>query len=470
MLPSPPLPEQAAIAKYLDDKTEQIDKLIAGKRRLIALLKEERSAVINNAVTRGINPHAKLKPSGIDWLGEIPEHWEVKRLKFLSKIKTGEKNTEDRIEEGEYPFFVRSQEVERINSYSFDGEAILTAGDGVGVAKVFHYYNGKFDYHQRVYKLSHFSEIQGKLLFYFIRANLYKEVLKWNAKSTVDSLRLPMFQNFMVTYPKAIDEQIQIIQFIEAETDEIDATIAKIEKEIEYLREYRTALISEVVTGKIDVRQAEATANVVPMRAPANSYFRRTVLTAEIVHQLYLHPMFGHVKLMKLLYLAEHHGQLPEIESQYYRQAAGPYDYKLLGSVEKQMAQNKWYRVIGDKGEQHRYLPLEKAGTHHKYYNDFWGEKRDVIQWLIDLFRDFNTQRCEIVATLYAAWNDFLIAGKAVSDNGIINEVLTNWHDEKQLIADRQWRNALAWMREKGLVPIGFGKPTRHSPPIRRKK
>src|SRR5512137_788468 len=87
-------------------------------------------------------------------IGLIPNDWEVDTIQRLATITTGAKNTQDKIDDGEYPFFVRSQIVERINSYSFNGEAVLTAGDGVGTGKVFHYVNGKFDFHQRVYKIS----------------------------------------------------------------------------------------------------------------------------------------------------------------------------------------------------------------------------------------------------------------------------------------------------------------------------
>ena len=92
----------------------------------------------------------------------MPEHWEVRRLRTLASIATGGKDTVDRRDSGKYPFFVRSQTVERIDSWSFDGEAVLTAGDGVDVGKVFHYVNGKFDYHQRVYKFSDFNAVLGK--------------------------------------------------------------------------------------------------------------------------------------------------------------------------------------------------------------------------------------------------------------------------------------------------------------------
>src|SRR3989338_984802 len=99
-------------------------------------------------------------------VGVIPRDWEVDKIQNLADITTGAKNTQDRIPDGDYPFFVRSQTVERINSYSFDGEAVLTAGDGVGTGKVFHYINGKFDFHQRVYKISNFSDRLDGYFFY----------------------------------------------------------------------------------------------------------------------------------------------------------------------------------------------------------------------------------------------------------------------------------------------------------------
>ena len=96
----------------------------------MALLKEQRAALIQQAVTRGLNPNAPMKDSGIPWLEEIPAHWDVKRLKYVCRVTTGSKDTVDAEEDGAYPFFVRSQIIEQIGSYSFDGEAVLTAGDG----------------------------------------------------------------------------------------------------------------------------------------------------------------------------------------------------------------------------------------------------------------------------------------------------------------------------------------------------
>lgn len=191
--------------------------------------------------------YSEYKDSEIEWLGNVPEDWSVKRLKFLSHIKTGEKDTVNREENGKYPFFVRADTVESINSYSYDGEAVLTAGDGVGVGRVFHYINGKFDYHQRVYKVSDFTEITGKYFFYFMKENFHKEVMKISAKSTVDSLRLPMFLDFPVAFG-SIKEQQTIANFLDRKTRQIDTLIEKKQKMIELLKEERTAVINHSVT------------------------------------------------------------------------------------------------------------------------------------------------------------------------------------------------------------------------------
>src|SRR5690606_35967328 len=142
-------------------------------------------------------------------VGIIPEDWEVESVSNLAEVKTGNRDTKDKVEDGKFPFFVRSQTVERIDSYSFDGEAILTAGDGVGVGKVFHYIDGKFDYHQRVYKLSDFKRSLGKYIFYYFKENFLKEAMKYNAKTSVDSVRRDMIVKMLLPLP-SIPEQRKI--------------------------------------------------------------------------------------------------------------------------------------------------------------------------------------------------------------------------------------------------------------------
>lgn len=251
--PFMPLEEQTSIVEFLDRETGKIDALVAEQERLIALLTEKRQAVISHAVTKGLNPTALMKPSGIDWLGDIPAHWQAKRLRFLCQIETGDGDTADADDGAEYPFFVRSQTIERIDRYTHDCEAVLTAGDGVGVGKVFHHYKGKFCAHQRVYIFKDFRSISARFFFHYMRELFMRLVLEGTAKSTVDSLRRPMIADFVMTVPPD-DEQSAIIKYVETQANKFDLLIAESSKAIGILQERRTALISAAVTGKIDVR------------------------------------------------------------------------------------------------------------------------------------------------------------------------------------------------------------------------
>ena len=269
----PPISEQTAIAEYLDEKTAQIDKLIAEKRRLIELLKEERLGVINQAVTRGINPHAKLKPSGIAWLGDIPEHWEVKKLKYLTKekLKYGA-NESAELEDFEQPRYIRitdfgengmlrddtfrSLPKEVAEDYLLQEGDVLFARSGATVGKTFQFknYKGLACFAGYLIKASpNENEILSDFLYLFTRSGLYEN---WKnsifIQATIQNIGADKYSLLEITLPP-IEEQKQIVEFIETATGKIDATIATIEKEIGFLREYRTALISEVVTGKIKV-------------------------------------------------------------------------------------------------------------------------------------------------------------------------------------------------------------------------
>ena len=253
LLPLPPLAEQAAIARYLDRADERISRAISAKQRLVELLTEQRQAVIHRAVTRGLDADAPLKPSGVEWLGDVPAHWDVRRLRSLAHISTGNKDTINKVDGGKYPFFVRSQTVESIDTWSFDGEAVLTAGDGVGVGRVFHYIDGRFDYHQRVYKFSDFRCIQGRFFYHYLATMLPFEVRLGTAKSTVDSLRLPMLQNLPVPVAP-LAEQAAIARHLDKATADIDAAVENARRTVELLREYRARLVADAVTGRVDVR------------------------------------------------------------------------------------------------------------------------------------------------------------------------------------------------------------------------
>jgi type I restriction enzyme S subunit len=445
--PLPPITEQRTISRYLDGALEKIDKLTALRQRQMELLQEQRTAVIQQAVTRGLNKRAPLKDSGLPWLGQIPKHWEVKRLKFLCHVTTGGKDTIDAEPEGEFPFFVRSQTVERINSFSFDGEAVLTAGDGAGVGKVFHYYNGKLDFHQRVYLLHGFRHVAGKFFFQYLRSLFHVVALGGEAKSTVDSLRMHIFLNFEVCVPPAT-EQKEILKWIEGEETKFEALHRAYERQLELLIEYRAALIYECVTGQRAIPQE---IQIEKPERQANVHFRRSVLAAEIIHLLHDEPTLGRVKLEKIIFLSEAFAGI-DLEGHYQRAAAGPFDNRALRSIETQIQKQKWYQPVKhDKGT--RYMPMEKAGAHGPYFEKYWAEQRPKFDRIIELLRPLKTENCEMIATVFAVWRDRLAAKQPVTDDLIVDEVLTNWHPNKQKIPRDRWLKALDWIRQRSLTP-----------------
>ncbi|MBN1627032.1 MAG: restriction endonuclease subunit S, partial [Deltaproteobacteria bacterium] len=180
-------------------------------------------------------------------IGVIPSDWDMDLVDNIAYITTGDKNTQDRIADGEYPFFVRSQKVEKINSYSFDGEAVLTAGDGVGTGKVFHYINGKFDAHQRVYCISNFSErINGYYFYLYFSSHFYKRIMQMTAKSSVDSVRREMIANMLIPLPPNKAEQEAIAEAL----SDTDALIESLEQLIAKKRQIKQGTMQELLIGK----------------------------------------------------------------------------------------------------------------------------------------------------------------------------------------------------------------------------
>lgn len=180
-------------------------------------------------------------------VGVIPEDWEIDKIRNLASITTGAKNTQDKVNDGDYPFFVRSSIVEKINSYSFDGEAVLTAGDGVGTGKIYHYINGKFDFHQRVYNISNFSErLNGYYFYLFFSNNFYNRIMSMTAKSSVDSVRREMIADMLISFPSTKAEQTAIATAL----SDADAFIETIEKLIAKKRAIKQGTMQQLLTGQ----------------------------------------------------------------------------------------------------------------------------------------------------------------------------------------------------------------------------
>lgn len=189
----------------------------------------------------------EMKDSGIEWIGEIPVDWNSCRLRYLCDIMTGNQDTQDNDPNGIYPFYVRSPKVEKSNKYTFEGKAILMSGDGVGAGRIFHCVDGKYGCHQRVYSLQNINRVNFKYLFYYISNTFYVMIETANSKSTVDSVRLNMLQDFPVLVPRE-NEQHRIADFLDRKCAEIDRVLEKTRASIEEYKKLKQSVITQAVT------------------------------------------------------------------------------------------------------------------------------------------------------------------------------------------------------------------------------
>lgn len=269
--------EQQLIANYLDKKTDQIDKLIEQKETLIELLQEEKTAIVNQAITKGLNKDVKLKDSGIEWLGEIPEHWKLKKIKYTSYVKArvGWKGlTSSDFELNSDAYLItgtdfKGKEINwefcyQVNNFWYENDPyiqlmendLLITKDGtIGKIALVKNMPKKTTLNSGVFVVRPLKDFYlTEYLYWLLNSSIFDNFIKFiKTGSTINHLYQDVFENFQTPLPN-IDEQLMIIDYLDTETNKVNNTISKIEREIELLHEYREALISEAVTGKIDVR------------------------------------------------------------------------------------------------------------------------------------------------------------------------------------------------------------------------
>ena len=183
----------------------------------------------------------KKTPKPVIRFKGFTDEWEQRKCKELCSITTGKSNTQDQDEDGLYPFYIRSDVPVRSNKFLYDCEAVITIGDGQ-IGKVFHYVNGKFDLHQRCYKMADFVGILGKYFFYYFSTKFYDRAIKMTAKATVDSVRMDMISEMDIQYPASSQEQRQIVLFLER----LDNLLALHQRKYEKLKAIKKALLEKM--------------------------------------------------------------------------------------------------------------------------------------------------------------------------------------------------------------------------------
>jgi type I restriction enzyme S subunit len=252
-LPLPPISEQQQIVSYLDTKTSLIDSLIEKTQRKIELLKEKRTSLINEVVTKGLNPNVEMKDSGVEWIGEIPSHWVLSKvmyeLEFHNNIRVPLSSEERGERQGEYRYYGSTGIIDYIDDYLFDGEFILIGEDGSNLRlrtyRLSNVVTGKF----WVNNHSHILRIRVGNNYYYSHLLELTDFSNYITGSTQPKLTMDNLKIVPMISPP-LTEQNEIVSYLDEHTQLIDNTISIEEKRIELLKEYRQSLISEVVTGK----------------------------------------------------------------------------------------------------------------------------------------------------------------------------------------------------------------------------
>ena len=268
LLPLPPLDEQRAIAAFLDRETERIDALVAKKRLLIERLEEYRTALITRTVTRGLPPEAaraagldpspRLKPSGVEWLGEVPEHWEVRRLSSVIDCLDGKRiplNGEERADrQGDYPYWGANGVLDHLDDWLFDEPLVLLGEDGAPFfaqnKRVAFSVSGRIWVNNHAHVLRP-TGVQQEFLTHLLNITEYAAFIDG---STRDKLTQGAMNGIPVLLPPA-EEQVAIVQHLRGGVSNLELLAGEVHRAIDRLQEYRTALITAAVTGKVDVRE-----------------------------------------------------------------------------------------------------------------------------------------------------------------------------------------------------------------------
>lgn len=283
-MPLPPEDEQSAIVRFLDHANRKIDGFIRAKRKLIGLLNEQKQAIIHRAVTRGLHPNVPLKPSGIPWLGDIPAHWSVLRAKYVFR-EIEERSTTGREEQLSVSHITgvtpRSEKnITMFKAESYVGHKICRPGDlaintmwawmaALGVSK----HEGIISPAYAVYRQRSPERLLADYADLLLRTAPYKS--NYLSRSTgVRASRLRLYPEEFFKIPIIIpplEEQRDIVDSITAKTRTLNTAIARTEREIALMQEYRTCLTADIVTGKLDVREAAARLHDLPADPAAES-------------------------------------------------------------------------------------------------------------------------------------------------------------------------------------------------------
>ena len=474
-IPVPPLPEQERIADFLDSKVTEIDKIISETKASIENYKEYKQSVITEAVTKGLDKNVPMKETDSEWIGQIPSHWKYTRIQDLYELidirntdpnalllslytAIGVRPRNELEEKGNKAITVI--DYKKVQKNDVIVNKLLAWMVAIGYSD----YEGVTSPDYDVYRSKENANVVRGYYDNYFRHTLFKnDCYKYGHGIMLMRWRTYPEELLRIKVPNPpYQEQISISKYLNNKCMEIDKLILEKDKLITNLEEYKKSLIYEYVTGKKDVLMSKKNNTIIAAPIyPAvynakKSRFAQAVLMSKILATSNNNK--GRVKLEKTLYMIEQHIGF-NFETEYTREAAGPFDKSLYSCEAIISKNNKWFN-INSSNYGVSYKTTKDVDKYKKYYNDYFANYNTEIERIIAIFDNFDTDQAEIIATLYGAWNDFLIDKKTFTDDDIVNDILNNWHKSKRRFSKDVWLRAMDKMRTLNLVPKGYGKKT----------
>ena len=448
----PPIDEQKRIAAFLDIKCAEIDALIVDVQAQIDVLEQYKRSVITETVTKGLNPDAEMKDSGIQWIGMMPSHWDCIRGKYILKYIQKPVREDDGVitcfRDGE----VTLRSNRREDGFTMADKEIGYQGIDVGdlVVHGMDGFAGAIGISDSRGKASPVLNVLGteqnkRYIMYFLRSMAYSDVFLALATGIrVRSCDLRWNKLAELFYPiPPIAEQEAIVDYIDSVLAKANDVIAAKKEQQSVLEAYKKSLVFEYVTGKKEVPAPITAVMVDP----------NVILLGKLPKLL--NQQKGKIYNQKVLYLLNTYLGL-NLGVQYYRYKHGPYDI-MLDSYIDTLVENGWcVKTIKNGAENLEIGP--NYGAFEEKYGSHFSEFDAEINSLIQFVQPMKRSQIERIATLFAVWNDMILDGKSTpTDAEIVSEVLFGWTENKANFAYDTWLGTLNKMKSNGIVPKGRG-------------
>ena len=466
----PDLLKQKKVAEILDKKITEIDNVIEKTKQTIEDYNIYKQSIIFKCVTSGIKNNEKEKCM-IDWIKEKPVNWKILKIsQIFNQVKCKNKDlVEKNLLSLSYGKVKRRNidAKEGLLPENFEGYNIIEKDDIV--LRLTDLQNDHKSLRvgrniERGIITSAYITIRNKLnkdsryYYYLLHSFDICKGIYGMGSGVRQGLTFEEIKKMEILVPPN-DEQNDIADYLDKKSQMIEKLILQKEKLIEEMEQYKKSLIYEYVTGKKEVEEKKIynTDNINEIKINCkDNIFAQAILLCKIIEKLRNYNL-GRVKAEKTLYLIEKEVGF-DFNNKYVREAAGPLSENIY-KCESIISKNKWVNIKRVK-KYIEYEILPNFNKYSKYYDKYYSSYDSQIEKIIDMVKNYSTDKAEMVATLYAAWNDFIIKKDKVSDIEIVKDVRENWNDRKKRFNEKEWLEVLEEMKQNGLTPKGNGNLT----------